>query len=40
MHTVTRESQEVLAMSRVISGIGFTDGDEDVRTLMVDADIG
>ena len=39
MHTVTRESQEVMPMFTSISGVGFTDDDEDVRTLMVDADI-
>ena len=39
MHTVTRESQEVMPMFTSISGVELTDGDEDVRTLMVDADI-
>ena len=39
MHTLTRESQEVMPMLTAISGAGFTDGDEDVETLMVDADI-
>ena len=39
MHTLTRESQEVMPMFTAISGIGFTDGDEDVETLMVGADI-
>ena len=39
MHTLTRESQEVMPMFTTISGVGFTDGDEDVETLMVDADI-
>ena len=39
MHTLTRESQEVMPMFTAISGFGFTDGDEDVETLMVDADI-
>ena len=39
MHTVTRESQEVMSMFTTLSSVGFTDGDEDVRTLMVDGDI-
>ena len=39
MHTVTRESQEVMPMFTARYGVGFTDGDEDVETLMVDADI-
>ena len=39
-HTVTRESQEMLAMPRDrICDLAFADGDEDVKTLMVDADI-
>ena len=40
VHTLTRESQEVMSMSTSISGVGFTDSDEDVETIiMVDADI-
>ena len=39
VHTLTRESQEVMFMFTTISGVGFTDGDADVGTLMVDADI-
>ena len=39
MHTVTRESQEVMSMFTSVSSVGFTDGDEDVETLMVDTDI-
>ena len=40
VHTLTRESQEVMFMFTTISGgVGFTDGDENVGTLMVDADI-
>ena len=39
MHTLTRESQEVMPMFTAISNVGFIDGDEDVETLMVDADI-
>ena len=39
VHTLTRESQEVMSMFTSISGVGFPDGDEDVETLMVDADI-
>ena len=39
MHTLTRESQEAMYMFTSISGVGFTDDDEDVETLMVDADI-
>ena len=39
VHTVTRESQEVMPMFTTISGVGFTDGDEDAETLMVVADI-
>ena len=39
VHTLTRESQEVMFMFTTISGgVGFTDGD-DVGTLMADADI-
>ena len=39
MQTLTRESQEVMPMFTTISGVVFSDGDEDVRTLMVGADI-
>ena len=39
MHTLTRESQEVITMFTPISGIVLPNGDEDVETLMVDADI-
>ena len=39
VHTVTRESQEVMTVLTTISGVGFTDGDEDVETIMVCADI-
>ena len=39
MHTVTRESQEVMPVFTTLSGVGFTDGDNDVETIMVDADI-
>ena len=39
MHTLTRESQEVMPMFTSISGVELTNGDEDVDTLMVDADI-
>ena len=39
MHTLTRDSQEVMPMFTTISGVGLTDGDEDVETIMVDADI-
>ena len=39
MHTLIRESQEVMSMLTSISGVGITDGDEDVDNLMVDADI-
>ena len=39
VHTLTSESQEVMSMFTSISSVGFTNGDEDVETLMVDADI-
>ena len=39
VHTLIRESQEVMPMFTSISSVGFTDGDKDVKTLMVDADI-
>ena len=39
VHTVTRESQEVMPMLTTVSVVGFSDGDEDVETLMIDADI-
>ena len=41
VHTLTRESQEVMFMFTTINinGVGFPDGDEDMGTLMVDADI-
>ena len=39
MHTLTRESQEVMSMFTFISGAVLPDCDEDVRTLMVDTDI-
>ena len=39
MHTLTRESQEMMCTFRAISGVVIPDGDEDVETLMVDADI-
>ena len=39
MHILTRESQEVMSMFTTISSVGLPDGDEDVRTLMVGADI-
>ena len=39
MHTVTRESQEVMSMFITISGVVLFNGDEDVETIMVDADI-
>ena len=41
MHTLTSESQEVMFMFTTINinGVGFTDGDENMGTLMVDADI-
>ena len=39
MHTLTRESQEVMPMFTSMSCVGFSDGDEDVETLMVGADI-
>ena len=33
VHTLTRESQEVMPMLIVLSGVGFTDGDEDKEIL-------
>ena len=39
MHALTRESQEVMPMFTAISGIVLPEGDEDVETMMVDADI-
>ena len=39
MHTLTRESQEVMPMFTARYGVGYADGDEDVETIMVDADI-
>ena len=39
MHTLTRESQEVMPMVTTIRVNGFPDGDEDVETIMTDADI-
>ena len=39
VHTLTRESQEVMPMFTTISGVGLINGDEDVKTLMVDTDI-
>ena len=39
MYTLTRESQEVMSMFTSISSTEVSKGDEDVRTLMVDADI-
>ena len=39
MHTLTRESQEVVPMFTPISSSEISKGDEDVSTLMVDADI-
>ena len=39
VHTLTRESQEVMPMLIVLSGVGLTDGDEDKEILIVDADI-
>ena len=39
VHILTRESQEVMRMSTTISGIVLPDGDEDVETLMVAANI-
>ena len=39
MHTLTRESQEVMPIFTTINGVVLPDGDEDVETLMVDADI-
>ena len=34
-----RESQEVMSMFTITISVGLTDGDEDVETLMVAADI-
>ena len=40
MHTLTRESQEVMSMfTSISSDVVIPDGDEDAKTLMVDADI-
>ena len=41
MHTLTRESQEVMPMFTSKSRVRFFDGtgDEDVETLMIDTDI-
>ena len=39
VHTLTRESQEVMPMFTSISGVGFTDDEEDVETLMFNVDI-
>ena len=40
MHTLTRESQEVMPMLTTINvRVVLPNGDEDVETLMVDADI-
>ena len=38
MHTLTRESQEVMSMFTAINSTEVSKGDEAVRTLMVDAD--
>ena len=39
VHTLTREAQEVILMFPSLSGVRFTDSDEDEETLMADADI-
>ena len=37
VHTLTRESQEVMSMSISIIGVRLPDDDSDVDTVMVDA---
>ena len=39
VHTLTRESQEVMPMFTAINAVVLSDGDEDVETKIVGADI-
>ena len=39
MHTLTRESQEVMFMSKSINDSLFPNGDSDSEIIMVDVDI-